>query len=92
MTECHVSEQLPFRSADRKAVRVLQCLQTRSFKTTPIPTVLFQECLTSFLRKQESVRSSSHGTAIPDLDSVVGLCYHDPVVILNEDLARVLVQ
>ncbi|KAL2611090.1 hypothetical protein R1flu_022782 [Riccia fluitans] len=50
--KCHVSKQLPFRSANRRAVRVLQWLQTESFKTTPAPTVLFQECLTAFLQKQ----------------------------------------
>ncbi|BBN01636.1 gamma-tubulin complex component 5 [Marchantia polymorpha subsp. ruderalis] len=50
--KCHIAEQLPLLTANRKAVRVLERLQSGALKTTPSPIVLFQECLTSSIQRQ----------------------------------------
>ncbi|XP_057863216.2 uncharacterized protein LOC131071418 [Cryptomeria japonica] len=48
----HVSELLPFQQNSRLASRVLDWLQHVKLKATPQPTVLVQECLITFLKKQ----------------------------------------
>ncbi|XP_040998936.1 gamma-tubulin complex component 5-like [Juglans microcarpa x Juglans regia] len=50
--DLHMSELLPFQNNSTLASRVLTWIQNVELRTTPLPLVIMQECLTIYVKKQ----------------------------------------
>ncbi|GAY39447.1 hypothetical protein CUMW_044420 [Citrus unshiu] len=50
--ELHISELLPFQKNSTLPSRVLSWIQSVEPRTTPLPVVIMQECLTVYIKKQ----------------------------------------
>ncbi|KAL9446124.1 hypothetical protein AB3S75_013906 [Citrus x aurantiifolia] len=50
--ELHISELLPFQKNSSLPSRVLSWIQSVEPRTTPLPVVIMQECLTVYIKKQ----------------------------------------
>ncbi|PPR89839.1 hypothetical protein GOBAR_AA30844 [Gossypium barbadense] len=66
-----MSKLLPFQKNSTLSSSVLSWIQTVQPRISPLPTVIMQECLTVYIKKQESIRNSADGSLLSAPESLV---------------------
>ncbi|KAB2010275.1 hypothetical protein ES319_D10G227100v1 [Gossypium barbadense] len=66
-----MSKLLPFQKNSTLSSSVLSWIQTVQPRISPLPTVIMQECLNVYIKKQESIRNSADGLLLSAPEALV---------------------
>lgn len=62
-----MSEIMPFQENSTLASRILDWFQNANLKASPLPSVIIQNCLQVFIKKQVNIRNSEISSHLVDV-------------------------